>query len=292
MTIERNARFFYAVLGLIIGMLLIIALMSYHADDIAEPVPAGMRVVSLGPSVTAVIHELGAGDCLVGNTTFCDDPPGAQITKVGTVTNLSVEKIMNLEPDLVVAISLSKPYQLDRLRQMGLRVEVCANPRTFEQLCAQYEKVGALVNMGEKAAAAAGDARDRVGRIAKKVEGRERRRIFVQIGAEPLFTVTDDSFINDYIRLAGGVNVAAGAKTGRFRTEKVVEADPEVIIVATMGASAASEAEKWKAYRSLSAVRNNRVHVLDAGAVCSPTPGVFADTLEKMIELVHPSEEK
>ena len=127
--------------------------------------------------------------------------------------------------------------------------------------------------------------------INDKVKGLRRTRVFIQIGARPLFTVTGDSFINDLIICAGGVNVAEDAKTGLFTREEVLKRNPEVILITTMGMVGQQEKEIWKRYKTIDAVKNNRIYIVDAHKVCSPTPQSFVELLEELVIIFHPLKE-
>ncbi len=98
-------------------------------------------------------------------------------------------------------------------------------------------------------------------------------------------------FINEYIRYCGGTNIAENESSGIYSREKVIQENPDLILIATMGTSKkAGELEKkrWMSFPSLRAVQGNRVHVLDPEMICSPTPTTFVKGLETIIPLVHP----
>ncbi len=99
-------------------------------------------------------------------------------------------------------------------------------------------------------------------------------------------------FINEYIEYGGGINIAADEGTGVYSREKVLAMDPDVILIATMGTSTKAgrlEKEKWMAHDSMTAVAQQRIHVLDPELICSPTPETFGTGLRQVALLLHPS---
>lgn len=255
----------------------------------AAQVPSPQRIVSLGPSLTEEIYLLGMGEKLVGCTIYCRWPPDAtKKEKVGTVVEVDVERILALKPDLVLATSLTDPRDVKRLKDLGTRVVVFPQPRSFHDLCAQFLRLGRLLGKEERAREIVGRVRARVARIRASVAGLPRARVFVEIGSRPLFTATGDSFINDFIEMAGGINVAARAESGLYSREKVLEEDPDLILIVTMGIAGEKEKATWQKFRTLKAVRNGRVYVVDSYKLCSPTPVTFVEFLEELAKLFHP----
>jgi iron complex transport system substrate-binding protein len=98
-------------------------------------------------------------------------------------------------------------------------------------------------------------------------------------------------FINEYIRYSGGINIAEHESSGIYSREKVIEQNPSVILISTMGTSTKAgelERRRWMTFKSLDAVKNNRVFVLDAEMICSPTPTTFVTGLKTILPLIHP----
>ena len=110
------------------------------------------RIVSLGPINTENIYLLGAEDRLVGNTSYCVRPDAARSKeKIGSVMQVSIEKILSLKPDLILATGLTQPQQADKLRELGLRTEQFQQPASFAEICAQFRRIGELLARYPKA---------------------------------------------------------------------------------------------------------------------------------------------
>lgn len=246
------------------------------------------RIVSLVPTITEELYLLGAGDKIVGVTVYCQNPAKAQTKeKVGTVIDVNIEKTIKLRPDLVIASPLTDHKQLRKLKDLGLRVEIFHEPGDFLGLCENFLTLSRLVGKRQKAEKIVKKANTELQAIQKDIEGVARSRVFVQIGANPLFTANKDSFINDLIEYAGGVNIASDAKTGIYSREEVIKRNPDIILVVTMGIVGQKEKEVWLRYKTINAARNHRVFSVDSHRVCSPTPVTFVETVKEMVRIFH-----
>ncbi len=263
---------------------------AHAADKPAEA--AGMsprRIISLGPTITEKLYLLGAQDRLVGVTTYCERPPEALAKeKVGNVTQVNSEKIVELKPDLVIATSLTERRTVEGLKRLGIRVIVFNEPRSYAEMSRQFLELGGIVGRERQAEGIVKAAERQVDAIKKRVEGLPRPKVFIQLGAKPLFAATKDSFVNDFIELAGGTNIAREAKTGFVSREEVLRQDPNIIIIVLMDAATGNEKKGWQKYHALKAVRNDKIFVMDPYRICSPTPRTFVDALEEMVKALHP----
>jgi iron complex transport system substrate-binding protein len=275
----------------LLASLLVAGMLPAHAVD--QPAhAAGMsprRIISLGPTITEKLYLLGVQDRLVGVTTYCERPPEALAKeKVGNVTQVNREKIIELKPDLVVATSLTERRAVLGLKRLGIRVIVFNEPGSYAEMNRQFLELGGIVGRERRAEEIVRAADHRVNVIKKRVEGLPRPKVFIQLGAKPLFAATKDSFVNDFIELAGGTNIAREAKTGFYSREEVLRQDPDIIVIVGMDAAAGNEKQGWQKFHALRAVRNDKIFVMDPYRICSPTPRTFVDALEEMVKALHP----
>ncbi len=246
------------------------------------------RIISLGPAITENLYLLGVGDRLVANTVYCQRPPeGKNKEKIGTVIKADIEKVMVLKPDLILATSLTGSDQIEKMRSLGLRVEIFPQLESFSQICGQFLELGKLVGKAKESGGIINQIKEKVDNIKRNTRDLPKPRVFVQIGAKPLFTINKNSFLNDFIEFAGGINIASQAKTGLYSREEVLKSNTEVIIIVTMGIVGEKEKEIWQQFKTLNAVKNNRIHIMDSYKVCSPTPESFLDALEELVGFLH-----
>ncbi len=261
------------------------------AGHAAEQTPLN-RVVSSGPLITDMIYQLDAGSHLAGVTSYCTLPEGKENKPIiGTVIQINVEEIVRLQPDAVFASTLTRIKPVQALRNQGIRVIQFENPPDFDTLCDMLLELGTLLGRKQAAMDIVKTAAAKVDLVRHTANTLKKRKVFIQIGIKPLKTAEQGTFINNYIELAGGTNIAGHTGSGIFSREHVLKENPDVIFVATMGtATKAGIAEKaaWMKFTALNAVKNNEVHVLADDSVFSPTPLTFAQTLMLFFSHIHP----
>lgn len=249
------------------------------------------RIISLGPSITEQLYLLGVEDRLVGCTVYCKRPKEAESKeKVGTVIEVNLEKIASLKPDLVVATSLTDPRVVERLKKLGIKGVGFSQAKNFAEICQQFLELGGLVGKEKEAQEIVNIAKNKVDSIKEKIRGLQPK-VLVQMGAKPLWVATKDSFINDFIELAGGENIGPLGRSGLYSREKVLKQNPDVIIIVAMGIVGEQEKKIWERYETLKAVKDKRIYIIDSYKLCSPTPVSFVETLEEMIKILYPQEE-
>lgn len=252
------------------------------------------RIISLGPSITKALYLLGVQDRLIANTVYCVDPPETKKKdKIGTVVGVDIEKIFNLKPDLVLATSLTNPKAREKLENLGIKVIAFSMPKDFNDICKQFLELGRLVDKEEEAKEIVKSAENEVILIRAKVRDLPKPKVFVQLGIRPLFAATGRCFINDYIEFAGGINTAKEAREGIYSRERILNENPDVIIITTMGAmDMAAEEEKsiWRKYETLNAAKTGRIYIIDTDEITAPTPQSFVKTLEDFVRILHSGE--
>ncbi len=247
------------------------------------------RIVSLGPMITEELYLLSSQDRLVGCTAYCERPEAARLKeRVGNVQEINIEKIVALKPDVIFATALTDPKAKDKLRSLGLRIVDVPNASNFEEICQNFMELGRTVGKEELAAEIVADARERLEALSRRVSGVRKQNIFVQVGSNPLVTIGQGSFANDFIQFAGGVNIVQQSGYLHYSLEQVLVSDPDVIFISSMGFDGEKEKKNWGKFTSLKAVRDHRVFVVDQNLLCSPTPASFVDLLKIIIDHLHP----
>jgi iron complex transport system substrate-binding protein len=247
------------------------------------------RIISLGTAVTEELYLLGAGDRIVGDTVYCNRPEDAKKKeKVGTVINVNVEKIVSLKPDLVFATSLTDRQQIRKLKELKINVAEMAQEQNFEGICANFLKVGELVGKYPEAEKLVNEIKAKVNSIREKSRGLPNPKVMAQIGANPLFVASRGYFIHDFIEMSGGINIAKDAPNGQYSREEALRQNPDIILITTMGMTGEQEKISWEKYRSLNAVKNARIYIIDSDKLCSVTPVSFVETLQEIVRILHP----
>lgn len=254
------------------------------------------RVIALIPSLTEIVFALGRGGLLVGATQFANEPPAAaKLPRVGSYLHLDIERIVALQPDLCLASRDGNPEHLvRRLEQFGIPV-FALDPRTLPEISDSVTLLGELLDARPQAAAI---TRDMAAKMAA-VEGMVKKAsthpgVFFQIDASPLVSAGRETFIDRLITGAGGRNLAGErASYPRFSWEEILALQPEVVIIASMAGGYSEEQLKadWAKWPNIPAVKNGRVHVVDASLFDRPVPRL-ADGLVELARLLHPEADK
>jgi iron complex transport system substrate-binding protein len=245
------------------------------------------RIVALAPSFVEILFAVGAGDAVVAVDENSDFPPEAAARTKLSGFEPSVEAIAALEPDLVVIFF--DPGGLEQaLEGLGIPVLVLASPQSVEGVFDQIDLLGRATGHLEEAEALVADMGDRIEAVTAKladVEGGPR--VFHEIGPE-LYTASDQDFVGDLYTLLKAQNIAAGASPFPQLTEEaVIAADPEVIILADEPAISPEEVKARPGWENVSAVRNDRVFVVDPDLVSHQGPRL-TDGLEELARLLYP----
>jgi iron complex transport system substrate-binding protein len=152
-------------------------------------------------------------------------------------------------------------------------------------------RLGSLLRAEQAAKELVSDMEKRIGRVQARVKkGDHRPRVFFQIDAEPLFSAGTDTFIHELIELAGGINTTAGEVSyPRYSWEDIIVLQPEIVMISSMAGGLAPEylLNSWKKWNLLSAVKNDKVFVVDAELFDRPTPRLI-DGLEVIAAIIHP----
>jgi cobalamin transport system substrate-binding protein len=249
------------------------------------------RVVSLAPNLTEIIYALGAGDRLVGNTTFCNYPAEAKkVTKVGDTMQPSIERLLALRPQLVLVSTASQLEAFaNQLNEHQIAVYI-TDPHDLEGVFRSILGVGDLLNESEAAVELVKRLRGRSENVERAVAGIPPVSVFFQLSGQPLYTAGKSSFVTNLIERAGGRSVTSDVNEAwpRLSDEAALASRPEAVIMLSgdsMGAAANTKVAP--ALRNSPAVQNGRVYQIDGELLTRPGPRLI-DGLEQMAHALHP----
>ena len=250
------------------------------------------RIVSLAPSITETLFALGLDQQIVGVTMLSTYPEAARSKpRVGTFINISLERVVSLNPDLVIGTADgNRTGTVEQLERVGIPVYI-VNPRSCEEIFRMTRNLGGITGRVDQAEAVVAGLRKRIDHVASLLKGMPEPKVFFQIGINPIITVGKDTLHNELIRRAGGVNVYedASVRYPRCGIEDIIARNPDIIIISSMkrGGDFLNIREGWKKWETLPAVRDDRIHIIDADIVDHASPRIV-DGLEKMARIIHP----
>ncbi len=244
------------------------------------------RIVSLAPSVTESLYELGIKDELVANTTYCRDiDEKNKKEKIGTVTDPNIEKIILLKPDLIISTKEgNNKNSIEKLMRLKLPVYVMETVESFDDICNNFLQLAEYIGKKETGEKIISDIKNELKEISHNKKKNDDMKVFWEVGANPIFTVGKNSYVNDFNKFAGGKNIFAdmNMRYPNVNIESVLERNPDVIILVDMGDVGKEEVKRWQKYKTLNAVKNDKIIMLEAKEIFTPTPKTFLDGLKKL----------
>ncbi len=265
-------------------------------DDIGRKVTMKRpeRIVSLAPSLTEILFALGLGDKVVGVDDYSDYPAEAtKIEKIGAYDKPSLEKVVALKPDLVLADSIHEEA-VKKLEELEVPVAVVA-PKDLEGVLTSIRWIGIATGARDQALELEAQLAERIRLVDEKVSSvpeEERPWVYYEVFSDPIMTAGPNTLSSELIVRAGGRNIAYDAATDypEFSPEAIVSRNPDVIIFPEVHGTESVQAETIKnrpGWGSIKAVQNGRLYSIDANIISRSGPRVV-EALEQMVQLFYP----
>jgi len=245
-----------------------------------------LRIISCAPGNTEILFALGVGDRVVGVTSFCNYPDEASSKeKVGQINPLDIEKIISLQPDLIVADELNGKETVEKLQKLGFPTPAF-RAGSFADIVDSIRVIGRATGATEQAEQVISGIQECISEARASAVGiREKNlKVLFLMEGEPIWTAGPGSFMHEAIELCGGANIAGDGERPwiQIDAEIIVERNPDVILT-TMNPEKVYSDPKWQ---SLAAVSKEQVYRLDADAFSRPAPRLFDHLviLSKLLE--------
>jgi iron complex transport system substrate-binding protein len=245
------------------------------------------RIVSLNPTTTEILFAIGAGKLLVGRSQYDTFPDSAKLVpSLGPALRPSVEAIIGAKPDLVILYaSEDNRAVFDRLRQASIQT-VAFKLDSIEQFRRDTQILGRLVGDTVSARIVVDSVSATLDRVRRATSSLPRPSVFLPTWYKPIIAIGGGSFMSELLDIAGAKNVYASVPTptATVTLEDVVSKNPDVVIV---GAQADSTIQTSPMWRTVPAVRDNRVKVVDFDLVSRPSVQLGAAAVA-LAKLLHP----
>ena len=246
------------------------------------------RIISLAPSLTDIVYSLGAQGDLVGITDFTDYPPQASREKpsVGAIVNPSLEKIVTLHPDIVLALpAFNGAETITGLERLNLPVFLF-NTTNMSDIYRNIASVGRVLGRDHEASALIVRLHIRENKLRQQTQGRPRLALLVVVAITPLITAGNSAFITEMITVAGARSVTEDVPQDwlQMNFEAVLPRKPDYIVLIQDGPVTLKAMQQQPGWNSLEAVRKGRLITVD-GRIQVPGPTAF-DGLEDLAKQV------
>ncbi|MEC5398548.1 heme/hemin ABC transporter substrate-binding protein [Uliginosibacterium sp. H1] len=242
--------------------ILLCALAAYAQAQAAGP----QRVVSLGGPLTEIAFALGGGDRLVGVDASSVYPAAAaQLPKVGYYRSFSVEGVVSLQPQVVLALDhAGPPPAMEQLRKLGVQVVVLPSDPTLDALELRMDGVARALGLGDAGKRAALALRDEITKLTRAQS--TQRVLLVSAHTGKLQAAGRGTAANALLRLTGARNAFDGEGYKSLSGEAVAALQPDVIVTTTLSAEASGGVQGFAAQPGLAvtpAARERRIIVMD-----------------------------
>lgn len=258
-------------------------------DDLGKTISIPQKVeraVSLAPNLTENIFAVGAGDKLVGVTTFCNYPHEAQkISKIGDTQYPNLESIIALKPQIVFVSTASQIQGFtEQMQKQNIAVFV-SNPQDLEGVYKTLYQLGEIFGEKQKASELVDSLKRRVADVEARTADKTDIKTFVQISKEPLFTVGKTSFVTALINRAGSISLTADINQAypKLSKETAIALNPEVIILS----ESEDNPEPNGIFKNSPAVKSGKVFKINADLISRASPRLV-DGLEQIARVLHP----
>lgn len=225
------------------------------------------RIIVLAPHSVEMLFRLDAGDMIVGTTEYSDYPEAANaIPRIGAHTGINMEKVLALEPDLIIAWESGNPKKdLEQMDKLGLNV-YRSKTDSISDIPKEFIYLGKLIGKEAKAKEVVEDFNARLEQIRQANAHKSKVPFFYQLWLEPLRTLTEGSWINPILSYCGGVNIFPAKGDMHYpqvSMENVLLNMPEAIIIPSHHGAANVSADHWSNWPEIPAVKNENIYFIN-----------------------------
>ncbi len=267
-------------------------------DDLNSPLVLNsrpLRIVSLAPNLTEILFAIGLGERVVGVTRYCNYPPqAAEKEKVGGMVDPSLEKIQALHPDLVLAFRGNPLRVLTRLKTLHFPVFVLDTGKSLQDLFQTIDKVGRAVQEEQRADVLISSLEEKYRRVTRSLEKvKAEPRVFLLLHGQGLWTCGGESYLNDILVRAKGINIAGRIPRTwlQLNREQLIHENPDVIIVMakdeTRFLQAKDRLQADSRLHEVNAIARNKIYFIDEDIASRFGPRLL-DALLEIARLLHP----
>ncbi len=245
-------------------------------------------MISLAPNITEIVFALGAEKRLLARTDWCNYPAEVfDYESVGNIDQPDVEKIISLNPDVVLLSEMTSKELALQIKNAGIPYFVVDNEETFEGAYTCIEMVGAVLSMEDEAAAIVSDMKERIEAVMDKVSKTEKKSVYYVMGYGEYgdFTAGKGTFISEMINSCNAENVADDTEGWSYSVEKLVEHNPDVLLLSMW--APADGLKTANGYKDMTAVKTDMMYTLDDDSLQRLGPRI-AEAFEAMAAAIHP----
>jgi iron complex transport system substrate-binding protein len=263
-----------------------ISLPQANGETLVLPGPA-MRIITLAPNLAELVFSAGAGDRLEAVVEYSNFPMQvAQLPRIGDAFRIDLERIIEFEPDLVIAWKSGNPQTaLKKLEQLGITVWQVEITRP-EEIADVVENISLAAGSESTGRTVARQLRNRLAKLRQQNAQKTPVNYFYQIAPRPLYTISGRHIISRSLEICGGQNIFSGlpALAPQISLESVVIANPQAMIAPGIPGEAPA-LRAWLEWPQLQAVQNQNMLYLPADEISQATPRLL-DSIDLACKLL------
>ncbi|MFB0565029.1 MAG: ABC transporter substrate-binding protein [Candidatus Aminicenantaceae bacterium] len=267
-------------------------------DDLGNPYVYSsppQKIISLAPNITEILFALELGEQIVGVTRYCDYPSQALAKeRIGGMIDPNLELIKSLNPDLVIGFRGNPLKHLMRLKELRVPVFILGMGSNIESVYSIIRKIGKITRREREADDLVRSMKSKYVKIQSVLSSViHRPKVFLSLHGKGLWTCGRESFLNDLLTKAKGINIA-GTIPRRwlsYNREQLIHENPEIIIILAKSEEEFIQAKEWieegSYLTSIRAVREGRIYFLDENLATRPGPRII-EAFAQLVSLLHP----
>ena len=256
------------------------------ANDIHNTDKQKLRIIALAPHIVESLYAIGAGEQIIATTAHSDYPATAKdIMVVGNYARLQIEKILQLQPDIIIAWKTGNPSDdLARLEKYQLKV-VYSNPQNLADVATELLMYGELSGRTEQATLLAEQYTSKLNQLKNRFKNQPKVSVFYELWSRPIRTIAGNAWPQQQINLCGGVNPFENAKDDypSVGLEQVLVTLPQVVIQPSKSTAGDPDSLNWSQWQHVPAVKNNFIFRPNADKVHRMTTRML-DEIVKLCE--------
>lgn len=248
------------------------------------------RIISLSPGLTELIFSAGGGKYINGVVSYSNYPESAKtIPQIGSYNSIDIEKIVALNPDLIVAWkSGNPPLQISKLKKLGLNVYT-SETRNFDDIPSTILRLGILMGTKDTSHKAAETFNNKLIELSKRFpKNNNKKRVFIQIWNQPIMSINGEHLISKIVEHCNGENIFQDSTqfTLSLDAETIIQKNPDVIFATREGKLGNTWLSRWKKWEFMNAVKNKQLFTVNPDHVVRHTPRVL-DGIEQVCGYLH-----
>lgn len=249
------------------------------------------KIVSLAPNITEIIYAIGAEEKLAARTNYCDYPKEVEnIISVGEIINPSMEIILSLKPDIVLASSHISYNTYKKLDEKGIKVLIFNDIKSIDDIYELIKNIGTVCSEKENADKIIEEMQNNINKIKNKQNTGIKIYYMLSYGKSGDYTAGGDTFVGEVIRTAGCINAAENVSGWKYSIEQLINENPDVILFSNDFINEV-DLKKSNGYKNINAIKNGNIYMIKQDVIIRPGPRIWIG-INQIREIVEKLENK